>query len=88
VIAYTDVRHHEVSRVADGIGQATFQRLADEVPIPIVMVDPQGQVLHANQQWWEAVGSRSDSAREHWRMDRRVRSRREHTGHRRAAEPW
>jgi PAS domain S-box-containing protein len=63
VIAYTDVRHHAVSRVADGIGQATFQRLADQVPIPLIMVDPQGQVLHANQQWWDAAGDRAGSAR-------------------------
>jgi len=62
LIAYT-LRQDAGSGVADGIGQTTFERLADEAPIPLVMTDPLGQVLHANQQWWDAVGNRLGNAR-------------------------
>ena len=63
LIAYAGVRQHADSPVADGGGRATFERLTDEAPIPLVMTDPRGQVLHANQQWWDASGNLVGNAR-------------------------
>jgi len=63
LIAYSEVAQPTAGPVRDGIGPTTFQRLADEVPIPLIVLDSLGQVLHANQQWWDAVGNRVGHAR-------------------------
>jgi len=56
VIGYADARPVAVGDVPEDIGEVSFQRLVDELPIPVFAVDAQGHVLQANQQWWNAVG--------------------------------
>ena len=56
VVAYSDAPSVAVGAEPKEIGEVTFQRLVDELPIPVFAVDTQGHVLQANQQWWNAVG--------------------------------
>ena len=63
VITYTEVPHQAVSQMAETLGGAKFHRLADEVPIPLIVINPQGQLVQANQPWWDAVGDRVGRAR-------------------------
>jgi PAS domain S-box-containing protein len=48
-----------VNDLAERIGQARFQRLADSVPVPTLIIAPDGRLLYANQQWSEAIGDRA-----------------------------
>ena len=63
VITHSDVTRNKVAELATGLGQSQFERLADDLPIPIVIVTTEGQVLHGNQSWLEASGERGNPPR-------------------------
>ena len=58
LITHTDVTREKVAELAKGLVRSQFERLADDLPMPVVIVTADGRVLYGNQSWWEASGER------------------------------
>jgi signal transduction histidine kinase len=59
LIAQSDVGQQVGDNKVDGMNPAWwFQQLATDLPVPLALIDVQGRLLHANQQWCDAIGDR------------------------------
>jgi PAS domain S-box-containing protein len=59
VVVRADTSGDALNERADRLADARFLRLADAIPAPVVVIGADGRLLYANQQWWDASGTRS-----------------------------